>query len=573
MTKARDIADFKFENIVDTGTEGTRVASGTTAQRGSTQGQFRFNSTTGLAEYYDGANFKSIDAPPSVTSVDVTEVDSQAGGNQTFVITGTSFSSGATVTFVGAAGTDFNASSATRDSTTQITAVAPKSSFLNAQEPYGIKVVNSSGLSASLAGQINVDSAPTFNINAGTLSTLADFGRAASNITTITATDADGDAITFSKISGTLPTGITFNSNGTFSGTANAETSDTTYTFTIRATANSKTADRQYSIIVKAPLVTGMQSVDTSVSGYHIYAFTNSGGNMTATFASNITADVLLVAGGGAGGYSYGNNDMGKGGGGAGQVLFKTGHSISAGSYTFYVADGGAGRTHGSNTQPNPSTPDGENTTAFGLTAIGGGNGGEGDSWHQAGQGGSGGGQGARHNNANVAITSNKTTPAGWNSYGNSGGVSANGNYSGGGGGGAGGVGGNQSGGTNDSNSLGGVGGVGIDLSSTFGTNFGENGYFAGGGAGGTYRGAHNSTITMANSQGGNGGGGDGAASTDRNSGNVYQFIASNLDGQANTGGGGGGSAEDHDGSTNIGSTGSASGAGGSGVILIRVAA
>ena len=50
----------------------------------------------------------------------------------------------------------------------------------------------------------------------------------------------------------------------------------------------------------------------------------------------------------------------------------------------------------------------------------------------------SGGGQGARHNNAHVAITSNKTTPAGWNSYGNSGGVSANGNYSGGGGGGAG---------------------------------------------------------------------------------------------------------------------------------------
>ena len=78
MTKARDIADFKFENITDTGTTGTKVALGTTAQRGSTQGQFRFNSTTGLAEYYDGANFKSLDAPPSVTSVDVTEVDSQA---------------------------------------------------------------------------------------------------------------------------------------------------------------------------------------------------------------------------------------------------------------------------------------------------------------------------------------------------------------------------------------------------------------------------------------------------------------------------------------------------------------
>ena len=38
---------------------------------------------------------------------------------------------------------------------------------------------------------------------------------------------------------------------------------------------------------------------------------------------------------------------MGKGGGGAGQVLFKTGHSISAGSYTFYIGNGGAGSNGG----------------------------------------------------------------------------------------------------------------------------------------------------------------------------------------------------------------------------------
>ena len=65
-TKARKIADIigrissnklqsadldvSFENISDTGTEGTKVASGTTAQRGSTQGQWRFNSTTGFFE-------------------------------------------------------------------------------------------------------------------------------------------------------------------------------------------------------------------------------------------------------------------------------------------------------------------------------------------------------------------------------------------------------------------------------------------------------------------------------------------------------------------------------------------
>jgi hypothetical protein len=142
MTKARTIADLGtgFVNISDTGTEGTKVASGTTAQRGSTAGQIRFNSTTGLAEYYTGTAFKSIDAPPTISSIDVTEVDSQAGGNQTIVITGGNFQSGATVTFVGASGTDFNASTVTVDNVSQITAVAPKASFLNAQEPYGVTI-------------------------------------------------------------------------------------------------------------------------------------------------------------------------------------------------------------------------------------------------------------------------------------------------------------------------------------------------------------------------------------------------------------------------------------------------
>jgi hypothetical protein len=144
MTKARDLSkllstangkiaganlDVSFENITDTGTEGTKVATGTTGQRGSTAGQLRFNTTTGLAEYYTGTAFKTIDAPPTISSLDVTEVDSQAGGNQTIVITGSNFGSGATVTFIGASGTDFNASTVTVDSDTQITAVAPKASF------------------------------------------------------------------------------------------------------------------------------------------------------------------------------------------------------------------------------------------------------------------------------------------------------------------------------------------------------------------------------------------------------------------------------------------------------------
>lgn len=263
MTKARDLSnllstsngkiagenlDVSFENITDTGTEGTKVASGITAERGSTAGQIRFNSTTGLAEYYTGTAFKIIDAPPTVSSIDVTEVDSQAGGNQTIVISGSGFGSGATVTYVGASGTDFNASTVTVDSDTQITAVAPKASFLNAQEPYGVKVVNISGLSGILAGQINVDTSPSWNTASGNLGSVLEGDLA--NFT-VSATDADGDTVAYSETTSVLSgAGFSLNSStGAITGTANTVSADTTNTFTLRATANSKTADRSFNII------------------------------------------------------------------------------------------------------------------------------------------------------------------------------------------------------------------------------------------------------------------------------------------------------------------------------------
>ena len=235
-----------FENINDTGTTGTKVASGTTAQRGSTAGQLRFNSTTGLAEYYTGSAFKVIDAPPTVTSLDVTEVDSQAGGNQTIVITGSGFGSGATVTFVGSSAS-FNASTTTVDSITQITAVAPKSSFLNAQEPYSVKVLNTSGLSGILSGQINVDTSPSWSTASGNLGTLIEGTTA--NVS-VTATDVDGDTIVYSVQSGSLPAGTSLNtSTGAITGTLSGVSADTTSSFTLRATANTKTADRSFNII------------------------------------------------------------------------------------------------------------------------------------------------------------------------------------------------------------------------------------------------------------------------------------------------------------------------------------
>ena len=106
--------DVSFENINDTGTEGTRVAVGTTAQRGSTAGQFRFNSTTGLAEYFDGSSFKSIDSPPEITGISPTSIDeSDLTANQTITITGSNISINPEVKIIGNDNTEINPASTT----------------------------------------------------------------------------------------------------------------------------------------------------------------------------------------------------------------------------------------------------------------------------------------------------------------------------------------------------------------------------------------------------------------------------------------------------------------------------
>ena len=269
MTKARDLSkllstangkiaganlDVSFENISDTGTAGTKVASGTTGQRGSTAGQIRFNTTTGLAEYYTGSEFKIIDAPPSIVSISPLEVDSTLGGNITFTILGSNFGSGAVVKFIANDATEITASTVTVSSSSSISAVIARSSFVNAKEPYDVRVINVSGLSSVLDDQISVDTTPTWSTASGSLGEVYE-DIVTSTINT-TATDADGDTIVYSIQSGTLPTGLSLNSStGAITGTPNVNdayaSGGVTHNFTLRATANSKTADRAFSILRK----------------------------------------------------------------------------------------------------------------------------------------------------------------------------------------------------------------------------------------------------------------------------------------------------------------------------------
>jgi len=336
MTKARTIADLGtgFVNITDTGTEGTKVASGTTAQRGSTTGQIRFNTTTGLAEYYTGTVFKAIDTPPIITSIDVTNIATDLGGTQTFVISGSLFNNSATVKFRDNGGTLITPDTTTVNSSTQITVTKTRSSFSNANEPYDVIVTNPSNLEATLDNQINVDNSPVWSTASGSLATIYDSSRSGISIS-VTATDSDGDTVTYSVQSGTLPTGLSLNSStGAITGTASAVGSDTTSSFTLRATANSETADRAFSITVKAPVT---------------QTFSYTGSNQTFSVPTGLTSITAYMWGAGGGGGNAGGWQAGFPGGGGGSAVGTIDVSGIT-SLIMIVGQGGAGQDSDQNT-------------------------------------------------------------------------------------------------------------------------------------------------------------------------------------------------------------------------------
>jgi len=421
MTKARDISkllstdngkiagenlDVSFENITDTGTEGTRVATGTSAERGTTQGQLRFNTDTGLAEYYTGTEFKAIDTPPIISSINTSLIDSNSGTTSSITITGDNFTSNTTVSILGTAGGDVTPVSTTFNSSTSITIVVTDSDFANAYEPYSVKVTNASGLNATLSNAINVDTTVAWQTASGSLGTIAN--DATGNHFTVVATDADSDTITYSVVFGALPNGISLDSStGIISGDPDDVLISTTYNFTIRASTPSANADRAFSMVVSAP----------------------------------VNIEYLVVAGGGGSG---GGN---RGGGGAGG--FRTATS-SFNSGTVITCTVGAGGTSSGSGSDSSILASGFTT----YTSTGGGYGGSG----LGGSGGSGGGSGY-----NTSSEGQGNTPATNPSQGNNGaGQNTSGfGYGAGGGGGAGAK------GSSGTNSSGGNGGAGATSSIT----------------------------------------------------------------------------------------------------------
>jgi len=416
----------------------------TSAQRSTEKGRIQFNVTTGLAEYYDGTQWKSIDSPPSVSSISPTSIlESQLASNVTVVITGSNFSTSVTVKIIGNDGTEIDPASTTRNSNTQVTITTPTSGITKTNEPYDIKVTNLSGLAGTLPDAMSVNDGPVWSTAAGSLGTLADDGRAVSNLTTSTlvATDEESDAVTYAVTSGSLPSGVSLASNGALSGTA--ASGSATYNFTVTATSTGGTAARAFSIVVTGPpFMSATGGTITTDGDYKVHTFTTSG-TFTPTVGTDSTygtkVEYLVVAGGGGGGHS------GHGaGGGAGGYRHNSAYDFVVSNQAYSITVGGKGA----------SKTTGGNSTFSNITSAGGGRGGHNGT--EAGQAGGSGGGGSGHVNDGAGGAGN--TPSVSPSQGNNGGSGQDGSprYGAGGGGGAGSTGSNGS--SSSSNGTGGNG-------------------------------------------------------------------------------------------------------------------
>jgi hypothetical protein len=273
-------------NIIDGGTEGTRIAQGTTAQRGSTEGQLRYNTTTDSLEIRNNSEFVAIEKAISISSVaplGITPSENTGGGNN-ITLTGTGFVSGATVKFIGNDGTEFNASSVSFTNSTTVVAVAPE--LTASKEPFDVKITNPSGNTAQIDNQIQINNSPVWQTASGTLATIND--NATGTHATISATDADGESVTYSESTSILSgAGLSLgSSNGQITGDPTNVNTNTTYTFGVNATDGTDIVNRSFNIVVNKVLDgstsaranTSAQAIrDLGITTAGVYYITNSG--------------------------------------------------------------------------------------------------------------------------------------------------------------------------------------------------------------------------------------------------------------------------------------------------------
>jgi hypothetical protein len=344
------------------GTEGIILPKGTDAQRpgAPAAGDIRYSETSGILEQYTGTQWQSIGVPPVVVNQQGTLREST---DTTITIAGSYFVSGAVVYVTGAGvGGSERALTTTFVSENELTANtnAAAVNFTGGSD-YGIKVTNPGGLSGEITQAGVVDTPPLWVTASGTIATVFDLGRDGFAVT-VSATDPEGEEVIYSQTSGSLPPNTFLNARtGKIQGKPQEVSTDTTYSFTLRATAGSTSSDRNFNIVVKAPVT---------------QTFNYTGGVQSFTYPANVTRVEAKLWGaggsaqygtvnqyfGGAGGFTKGvidasvgdilylrvgggGSSANPGGGGGGSSAIHSTNSYS--QSTALLVAGGGGASHG----------------------------------------------------------------------------------------------------------------------------------------------------------------------------------------------------------------------------------
>ncbi len=311
-----------FTSAVDISDGTLIIPSGDTASRtgiNTSTGDFRYNTTTGKVEFYNGTGWENIGtSQPLINNISPSSFSGAAGTSITLV--GQNFVSGANVHFVSSVnGSSTAAGSVAFVNSGIMTAVTPI--LTTSGEPYGVKVTNPDGGQTLLEAALDAGSSPTWTTAAGSIGSGIQKNTTLSGIA-VTATDPDGQAITYSEVTSILTSdadtpattmNLTLNSStGAITGTAPNVSSDTTYNFTIRASDGINTTDRNFSLGIQAasePLYWfrgsahgGTGASDTSVHG----GFYTHGNNSSSSGGGNANNDRTYV-------YKNGNSGVGVG--------------------------------------------------------------------------------------------------------------------------------------------------------------------------------------------------------------------------------------------------------------------
>ena len=311
-----------FTSAVDISDGTLIIPSGDTASRtgiNTSTGDFRYNTTTGKVEFYNGTGWENIGtSQPLINNISPSSFSGAAGTSITLV--GQNFVSGANVHFVSSVnGSSTAAGSVAFVNSGIMTAVTPL--LTTAGEPYGVKVTNPDGGQTLLEAALDAGSSPTWTTSAGSIGSGIQKNTTLSGIS-VNATDPDGQTITYSEVTSILTSnadtpattmGLTLNSTtGAITGTAPNVSSDTTYNFTLRASDGINTTDRNFSLGIQAasnPLYWfrgsahgGTGSSDTSV----VTGWYTTGNNSSSSGSGNANNDRLYV-------YKTGNSGVGVG--------------------------------------------------------------------------------------------------------------------------------------------------------------------------------------------------------------------------------------------------------------------